>query len=108
MPMLIMLTTVNAHLIHNSNTAWVRSLSSYDKLYSPKRYSWVQQKQECLKTTDLYLYGTTADSRVFFELSCKHWKAGASTNGGLGDGSPTISKMGGLPREDYTESPFRA
>jgi len=29
---------------------------------------------------------------------------GASTNGGLGDGSPTISKMGGLPRKDYTES----
>ena len=34
---------------------------------------------------------------------------GASTNGGgLGDGSPTISKMGGLPRKDYIESPFRA
>jgi len=29
--------------------------------------------------------------------------------GGLGDGSPTISKLGGgLPRKDYTESPFRA
>ena len=29
--------------------------------------------------------------------------------GGLGDGSPTISKMGGgLPRKDYTESAFRA
>ena len=27
---------------------------------------------------------------------------------GGGDGSPTISKMGGLPRKDYTESPFRA
>jgi len=52
------------------------------------------------------------------EISAKSWyqnipvsdtsDQGRLLMGGLGDGSPTISKMGGLPRKDYTESPFRA